>query len=210
MSEIDLNSLPIEIEEVEKTRIITNGLILEAFSNFLEKIKPMVDIGIDDIYVALNLKEGKYSKQLVKQASEYSLLNVDEKENFVVINDLDPNLLKEVFDDKISNIMKVFEAPVKIIKLLVKDGIKNSQPVDLFDEFLDLLSLATKHDKSRLFMSDFTVWVEFFSRIFIKQQGAMGKSFFIVQAIEKLTSSIPILSFMKTENLNIMRRKLGL
>ena len=212
MSSVDLNALPVEFEEVENTKIITNGIVLEAFSNFMDKIKLSLNINLDDILVTFNLKDGKYPKNLVKKASDYQMLETaEDKEEFLVQNyELDPDTLKEVFEYREAQFMKLLEIPVVILKVIIKDGIKNSEPVGLFDEFLDVLSLATRLDKSRLFMSDFNVWLELFFRLFFRQQEKVSKSFFIYQGIEKLISSIPILNFMKRDNINTMKKKLAL
>jgi len=65
---------------------------------------------------------------------------------------------------------------------------------------MNLLAIATGENKSRIFLSDFDVWAEIFTRIIFKKQGEANKSFFIMNALGKLIENIPLLNFIRKEN----------
>ena len=198
---IDLNANPIEAEElINNIKIRSNGLVLGKLTLFLAKAQPILNVSVNDILELFGAKEGKYSNDVVEKAALYSTLTDDEKNK--ISND-EKELFESVLRYKKDNIQRLIQTPFKLIEVLIKDGIVNNEPVGLFNDFLELLEVATGQDKSRLFLSDFDIWAEIFTRIIFKKQGEANKSFFIMNAIEKLISNIPLLSFMKKESLNM-------
>ena len=194
---IDLNASPIEPDELIKIKIRSNGLVLYSFNQFIQKVSPEVGISVNDILEIFGAKEGKYPSDKVEQAVKYQLLSDIEKEMY----DNDKKALyEEILKYKRESMQKLIQSPLKIIEVLIKDGIQDNNPCGLFDEFMDLLALATGENKSRIFLSDFDVWAEIFTRIIFKKQGEANKSFFIMNALGKLIESIPLLNFIKKES----------
>ena len=194
---IDLNASPIEPAELIKIKIRSNGLVLYSFNQFIQKVSPEVGISVNDILEIFGAKEGKYPSDKVEQSVKYQLLSDLEKEMF----DADKKALyEEILKYKRESMQKLIQSPVNIIKVLIQDGIQDNEPQGLFSEFMDLLALATGENKSRIFLSDFDVWAEIFTRIIFKKQGEANKSFFIMNALGKLIESIPLLNFIKKEN----------
>lgn len=194
---IDLNASPIEPEELINIKIKSNGLVLYNFNQFIQKVSPEVGISINDILEIFGAKEGKYSSDKVEQAVKYQMLSDLEKEMY---NPDQKALYEEILKYKRESMQKLIQSPINIIKVLIQDGIQNNEPVGLFDEFMNLLSIATGENKSRIFLSDFDVWAEIFTRIIFKKQGEANKSFFIMNALGKLIESIPLLNFIRKEN----------
>ena len=194
---IDLNVSPIEPEELINIKIKSNGLVLYNFNQFIQKVSPEVGISINDILEIFGAKEGKYSSDKVEQAVKYQMLSDLEKEMY---NPDQKALYEEILKYKRESMQKLIQSPINIIKVLIQDGIQNNEPVGLFDEFMNLLSIATGENKSRIFLSDFDVWAEIFTRIIFKKQGEANKSFFIMNALGKLIESIPLLNFIRKEN----------
>lgn len=194
---IDLNASPIEPEELINIKIKSNGLVLYNFNQFIQKVSPEVGISINDILEIFGAKEGKYSSDKVEQAVKYQMLSDLEKEMY---NPDQKALYEEILKYKRESMQKLIQSPINIIKVLIQDGIQNNEPVGLFDEFMNLLSIATGENKSRIFLSDFDVWAEIFTRIIFKKQGEANKSFFIMNALGKLIENIPLLNFIRKEN----------
>lgn len=194
---IDLNASPIEPEELINIKIKSNGLVLYNFNQFIQKVSPEVGISINDILEIFGAKEGKYSSDKVEQAVKFQMLSDLEKEMY---NPDQKALYEEILKYKRESMQKLIQSPINIIKVLIQDGIQNNEPVGLFDEFMNLLSIATGENKSRIFLSDFDVWAEIFTRIIFKKQGEANKSFFIMNALGKLIESIPLLNFIRKEN----------
>ena len=194
---IDLNVSPIEPEELINIKIKSNGLVLYNFNQFIQKVSPEVGISINDILEIFGAKEGKYSSDKVEQAVKFQMLSDLEKEMY---NPDQKALYEEILKYKRESMQKLIQSPINIIKVLIQDGIQNNEPVGLFDEFMNLLSIATGENKSRIFLSDFDVWAEIFTRIIFKKQGEANKSFFIMNALGKLIESIPLLNFIRKEN----------
>lgn len=194
---IDLNASPIEPEELINIKIKSNGLVLYNFNQFIQKVSPEVGISINDILEIFGAKEGKYSSDKVEQAVKYQMLSDLEKEMY---NPDQKALYEEILKYKRESMQKLIQSPINIVKVLIQDGIQNNEPVGLFDEFMNLLSIATGENKSRIFLSDFDVWAEIFTRIIFKKQGEANKSFFIMNALGKLIESIPLLNFIKKDS----------
>ena len=194
---IDLNASPIEPEELINIKIKSNGLVLYNFNQFIQKVSPEVGISVNDILEIFGAKEGKYPSDKVEQAVKYQMLSDLEKEMY---NPDQKALYEEILKYKRESMQKLIQSPINIIKVLIQDGIQNNEPVGLFDEFMNLLSIATGENKSRIFLSDFDVWAEIFTRIIFKKQGEANKSFFIMNALGKLIESIPLLNFIRKEN----------
>lgn len=194
---IDLNASPIEPEELINIKIKSNGLVLYNFNQFIQKVSPEVGISINDILEIFGAKEGKYSSDKVEQAVKFQMLSDLEKEMY---NPDQKALYEEILKYKRESMQKLIQSPINIIKVLIQDGIQNNEPVGLFDEFMNLLSIATGENKSRIFLSDFDVWAEIFTRIIFKKQGEANKSFFIMNALGKLIENIPLLNFIRKEN----------
>ena len=194
---IDLNASPIEPEELINIKIKSNGLVLYNFNQFIQKVSPEVGISINDILEIFGAKEGKYPSDKVEQAVKFQMLSDLEKEMY---NPDQKALYEEILKYKRESMQKLIQSPINIIKVLIQDGIQNNEPVGLFDEFMNLLSIATGENKSRIFLSDFDVWAEIFTRIIFKKQGEANKSFFIMNALGKLIESIPLLNFIRKEN----------
>lgn len=194
---IDLNVSPIEPEELINIKIKSNGLVLYNFNQFIQKVSPEVGISVNDILEIFGAKEGKYPSDKVEQAVKFQMLSDLEKEMY---NPEQKALYEEILKYKRESMQKLIQSPINIIKVLIQDGIQNNKPVGLFDEFMNLLSIATGENKSRIFLSDFDVWAEIFTRIIFKKQGEANKSFFIMNALGKLIESIPLLNFIKKEN----------
>lgn len=197
MSPIDLNVLPIEADELLNIKIKSNGLVLYNFNQFIQKVSPEVGISVNDILEIFGAKEGKYQADKVEQAVKYSLLSDEDKK---VYTQEQISLFDEILKYKRESMQKLIQSPLKIIEVLIKDGIQNNEPVGLFSDFMDLLALATGQNKSRIFLSDYDIWAEIFTRIIFKKQGEANKSFFIMNALGKLIESIPLLSFIKKES----------
>ena len=197
MSPIDLNVLPIEADELLNIKIKSNGLVLYNFNQFIQKVSPEVGISVNDILEIFGAKEGKYQADKVEQAVKYSLLSDEDKK---VYTQDQISLFDEILKYKRESMQKLIQSPLKIIEVLIKDGIQNNEPIGLFSNFMDLLALATGQNKSRIFLSDYDIWAEIFTRIIFKKQGEANKSFFIMNALGKLIESIPLLSFIKKES----------
>lgn len=198
MSNIDFNSNPIEADElINDIKIRSNGLVLYKFNEFIQKASPEIGISVNDILEIFGAKEGKYQADKVEQAVKYSLLSDDDKK---VYNQEQKVLFDEILKYKRDSMQKLIQSPLKIIEVLIKDGIQNNEPVGLFNDFMDLLALATGQNKSRIFLSDYDIWAEIFTRIIFKKQGEANKSFFIMNALGKLIESIPLLNFIKKES----------
>lgn len=197
MSPIDLNVLPIEADELLNIKIKSNGLVLYNFNQFIQKVSPEIGISVNDILEIFGAKEGKYQADKVEQAVKYSLLSDEDKK---VYTQEQISLFDEILKYKRESMQKLIQSPLKIIEVLIKDGIQNNEPVGLFSDFMDLLALATGQNKSRIFLSDYDIWAEIFTRIIFKKQGEANKSFFIMNALGKLIESIPLLSFIKKES----------
>lgn len=197
MSPIDLNVLPIEADELLNIKIKSNGLVLYNFNQFIQKVSPEVGISVNDILEIFGAKEGKYQADKVEQAVKYSLLSDEDKK---VYTQEQISLFDEILKYKRESMQKLIQSPLKIIEVLIKDGIQNNEPIGLFSDFMDLLALATGQNKSRIFLSDYDIWAEIFTRIIFKKQGEANKSFFIMNALGKLIESIPLLSFIKKES----------
>lgn len=197
MSPIDLNVLPIEADELLNIKIKSNGLVLYNFNQFIQKVSPEVGISVNDILEIFGAKEGKYQADKVEQAVKYSLLSDEDKKAYTQDQ---ISLFDEILKYKRESMQKLIQSPLKIIEVLIKDGIQNNEPVGLFSDFMDLLALATGQNKSRIFLSDYDIWAEIFTRIIFKKQGEANKSFFIMNALGKLIESIPLLSFIKKES----------
>jgi len=198
MSNIDFNSNPIEADElINDIKIRSNGLVLYKFNEFIQKVSPEIGVSVNDILEIFGAKEGKYQADKVEQAVKYSLLSDDNKKAY---NQDQISLFDEILKYKRDSMQKLIQSPLKIIEVLIKDGIQNNEPVGLFNDFMDLLSLATGQNKSRIFLSDYDIWAEIFTRIIFKKQGEANKSFFIMNALGKLIESIPLLSFIKKES----------
>ena len=197
MSPIDLNVLPIEADELLNIKIKSNGLVLYNFNQFIQKVSPEIGISVNDILEIFGAKEGKYQADKVEQAVKYSLLSDEDKK---VYTQDQISLFDEILKYKRESMQKLIQSPLKIIEVLIKDGIQNNEPVGLFSDFMDLLALATGQNKSRIFLSDYDIWAEIFTRIIFKKQGEANKSFFIMNALGKLIESIPLLSFIKKES----------
>lgn len=197
MSPIDLNVLPIEADELLNIKIKSNGLVLYNFNQFIQKVSPEVGISVNDILEIFGAKEGKYQADKVEQAVKYSLLSDEDKK---VYTQDQISLFDEILKYKRESMQKLIQSPLKIIEVLIKDGIQNNEPIGLFSDFMDLLALATGQNKSRIFLSDYDIWAEIFTRIIFKKQGEANKSFFIMNALGKLIESIPLLSFIKKES----------
>lgn len=196
MSPIDLNVLPIEADELLNIKIKSNGLVLYNFNQFIQKVSPEIGISVNDILEIFGAKEGKYQADKVEQAVKYSLLSDEDKK---VYTQEQISLFDEILKYKRESMQKLIQSPLKIIEVLIKDGIQNNEPIGLFSDFMDLLALATGQNKSRIFLSDYDIWAEIFTRIIFKKQGEANKSFFIMNALGKLIESIPLLSFIKKE-----------
>lgn len=194
---IDLNVSPIEPEELINIKIKSNGLVLYNFNQFIQKVSPEVGISVNDILEIFGAKEGKYPSDKVEQAVKFQMLSDLEKEMY---NSDQKALYEEILKYKRESMQKLIQSPINIIKVLIQDGIQNNEPTGLFDEFMNLLSIATGENKSRIFLSDFDVWAEIFTRIIFKKQGEANKSFFIMNALGKLIESIPLLNFIRKEN----------
>lgn len=194
---IDLNVSPIEPEELINIKIKSNGLVLYNFNQFIQKVSPEVGISVNDILEIFGAKEGKYPSDKVEQAVKFQMLSDLEKEMY---NPEQKALYEEILKYKRESMQKLIQSPINIIKVLIQDGIQNNEPVGLFDEFMNLLSIATGENKSRIFLSDFDVWAEIFTRIIFKKQGEANKSFFIMNALGKLIENIPLLNFIRKEN----------
>lgn len=194
---IDLNASPIEPEELINIKIKSNGLVLYNFNQFIQKVSPEVGISINDILEIFGAKEGKYPSDKVEQAVKFQMLSDLEKEMY---NPDQKALYEEILKYKRESMQKLIQSPINIIKVLIQDGIQNNEPVGLFDEFMNLLAIATGENKSRIFLSDFDVWAEIFTRIIFKKQGEANKSFFIMNALGKLIENIPLLNFIRKEN----------
>lgn len=194
---IDLNVSPIEPEELINIKIKSNGLVLYNFNQFIQKVSPEIGISVNDILEIFGAKEGKYPSDKVEQAVKFQMLSDLEKEMY---NPDQKALYEEILKYKRESMQKLIQSPINIIKVLIQDGIQNNEPVGLFDEFMNLLSIATGENKSRIFLSDFDVWAEIFTRIIFKKQGEANKSFFIMNALGKLIESIPLLNFIRKEN----------
>ncbi len=192
---------------MDKIKILTNGPTLELFSKFIEKLAPLIKVTINDILIAFNLKEDKYPMNLVNSALKYGSMSDEEKE-LLVMSDEEIFLFNDILAEKRTQLNLLFESPILLFNALISQGIVNNEPIGLFDEFLDMLICSSypKVDKSRLFMSSAEIWMELFVRLFLKQQGAIGKSFFIRKGIEFLKTNTPILSFMKKESLNTLKK----
>ncbi len=201
---INKDALPVEAEELESIRIRANGLVFESFSNFKEKISQHIDISMDAILEVLGVKYGKYKKTEIKRAQDYFNLNEDDK-LISPHTEEDIKKFEEINEYQDQLRLKVIQAPMSIINTMIKGNIVDGEPVGIFDDFLDLLSLATGLDKSRLFMSDYSIWVESFVRIFLKNQGEMGKSFFTQKAIQGLKNYFQSFMYTIKKNQNIMR-----
>ena len=197
MSPIDLNVLPIEADELLNIKIKSNGLVLYNFNQFIQKVSPEVGISVNDILEIFGAKEGKYQADKVEQAVKYSLLSDEDKKAYTQDQ---ISLFDEILKYKRESMQKLIQSPLKIIEVLIKDGIQNNEPIGLFSDFMDLLALATGQNKSRIFLSDYDIWAEIFTRIIFKKQGEANKSFFIMNALGKLIESIPLLSFIKKES----------
>lgn len=197
MSPIDLNVLPIEADELLNIKIKSNGLVLYNFNQFIQKVSPEIGISVNDILEIFGAKEGKYQADKVEQAVKYSLLSDEDKKAYTQDQ---ISLFDEILKYKRESMQKLIQSPLKIIEVLIKDGIQNNEPVGLFSDFMDLLALATGQNKSRIFLSDYDIWAEIFTRIIFKKQGEANKSFFIMNALGKLIESIPLLSFIKKES----------
>lgn len=197
MSPIDLNVLPIEADELLNIKIKSNGLVLYNFNQFIQKVSPEIGISVNDILEIFGAKEGKYQADKVEQAVKYSLLSDEDKK---VYTQEQISLFDEILKYKRESMQKLIQSPLKIIEVLIKDGIQNNEPIGLFSDFMDLLALATGQNKSRIFLSDYDIWAEIFTRIIFKKQGEANKSFFIMNALGKLIESIPLLSFIKKES----------
>ena len=197
MSPIDLNVLPIEADELLNIKIKSNGLVLYNFNQFIQKVSPEVGISVNDILEIFGAKEGKYQADKVEQAVKYSLLSDEDKK---VYTQDQISLFDEILKYKRESMQKLIQSPLKIIEVLIKDGIQNNEPIGLFSDFMDLLALATGQNKSRIFLSDYDIWAEIFTRIIFKKQGEANKSFFIMNALGKFIESIPLLSFIKKES----------
>lgn len=197
MSPIDLNVLPIEADELLNIKIKSNGLVLYNFNQFIQKVSPEVGISVNDILEIFGAKEGKYQADKVEQAVKYSLLSDEDKKAYTQEQ---ISLFDEILKYKRESMQKLIQSPLKIIEVLIKDGIQNNEPIGLFSDFMDLLALATGQNKSRIFLSDYDIWAEIFTRIIFKKQGEANKSFFIMNALGKLIESIPLLSFIKKES----------
>lgn len=197
MSPIDLNMLPIEADELLNIKIKSNGLVLYNFNQFIQKVSPEIGISVNDILEIFGAKEGKYQADKVEQAVKYSLLSDEDKKAYTQEQ---ISLFDEILKYKRESMQKLIQSPLKIIEVLIKDGIQNNEPVGLFSDFMDLLAFATGQNKSRIFLSDYDIWAEIFTRIIFKKQGEANKSFFIMNALGKLIESIPLLSFIKKES----------
>ena len=197
MSPIDLNVLPIEADELLNIKIKSNGLVLYNFNQFIQKVSPEIGISVNDILEIFGAKEGKYQADKVEQAVKYSLLSDEDKKAYTQDQ---ISLFDEILKYKRESMQKLIQSPLKIIEVLIKDGIQNNEPIGLFSDFMDLLALATGQNKSRIFLSDYDIWAEIFTRIIFKKQGEANKSFFIMNALGKLIESIPLLNFIKKEN----------
>lgn len=197
MSPIDLNVLPIEADELLNIKIKSNGLVLYNFNQFIQKVSPEIGISVNDILEIFGAKEGKYQADKVEQAVKYSLLSDEDKKAYTQDQ---ISLFDEILKYKRESMQKLIQSPLKIIEVLIKDGIQNNEPIGLFSDFMDLLALATGQNKSRIFLSDYDIWAEIFTRIIFKKQGEANKSFFIMNALGKLIESIPLLSFIKKES----------
>lgn len=198
MSPIDLNVLPIEADElISDIKIRSNGLVLYNLNQFIQKVSPEIGISVNDILEIFGAKEGKYQADKVEQAVKYSLLSDEDKKAYTQDQ---ISLFDEILKYKRESMQKLIQSPLKIIEVLIKDGIQNNEPIGLFSDFMDLLALATGQNKSRIFLSDYDIWAEIFTRIIFKKQGEANKSFFIMNALGKLIESIPLLSFIKKES----------
>jgi len=202
---IDKNALPIEAKDLDNNtvKIRSNGLVLEAFNNFTEKISPEIGVSIDEVLEYFGIKDGKYSTDLVHKAGTYEKFTDELK---ATVSPEEVAKYNEVIQYNKEKIQRLIQSPMRIIKVLVKDGIKEGQPVGLFDEFMDLLSVATGKDKSNIFMSDFDIWAELFLRILVKKQVTANKSFLLNSLFDKLTSNIPLLNFMKKESSTMLNK----
>jgi len=177
MSNIDFNSNPIEADElINDIKIRSNGLVLYKFNEFIQKVSPEIGVSVNDILEIFGAKEGKYQADKVEQAVKYSLLSDDNKKAY---NQDQISLFDEILKYKRDSMQKLIQSPLKIIEVLIKDGIQNNEPVGLFNDFMDLLSLATGQNKSRIFLSDYDIWAEIFTRIIFKSRAKQTKVFLL-------------------------------
>lgn len=213
---IDFNVEPIEFEDINKIKVVSNIPVLNKLSLFIQKVAPKINLEYDEILIAIGAKDGKYSTKLLQESSKWSLLTDEEKADKLKENDkIDVKKLELIAKEQKDRIFRFLNSPMLLVQTLFINGVNNEtgEPQGLIDEFLDLLVLATKYNKeitinkSRLFISDGYILSELFTRIILKQQGMINDSFFIKQIGSKLTNLSSILSFMKNVALNTKNKE---
>ncbi len=189
------NLLPVEAEELDNIKIRTTGLVLSRFNKFQDNFSKNLNASIDDLFISLGVKAGKYSRSLAEKAVEYNKLPEQDKLlNSHLYSQDELDIFPEIIQENNLRTERLLQAPIEIFRSMIKEGIEDDKPVRSFDEFLDLLSCASGISKERLFISDMYIWVEMFTRLWVKNKGEIGSSFFIVKATKKLLDSFPSLN----------------
>lgn len=185
--------LPVEADELESIKIRTTGYVLSKFNKFKSSMGENLNASMDDLLFVMGVKSGKFSRVMVEKALAYN--DLPEEEKLITLNSQDDvDNFKEIIEYRNQKIEKLFQAPMDIFNIMVDKGIVDDKPVGSFDDFLDVLSFASGISKERLFISDMYIWIEMFVRLWLKNKGEIGSSFFILKAVHKLMERIPSLN----------------
>lgn len=184
----------IKFTDLETIEVTTNKKVLKKIPVVAQKLALSLGIELSDVLLLIGLNNGNYTKDQTKLASEYGLLQKDhEKELFLIKNkSISKEQIEKINSQKIDILDKLKNVPSNLAKILILN-----ENESMYDELIDLLTLATDKSKDDLEETDIYILIEVFVKLFIKPNKDLERALFLNQVAQFLKSLIQSFNFLK-------------
>lgn len=184
----------IKFDDLEKIELTCTIEVLKNCTEIGHIFAQSIGLNFNGLLIFLGMKNGKYTVDQYKKASEYYLIEKDiEKKLFLGKNgDISLEIINDIKEEKEAIAKNLLNISDKLREFIASD-------LKIFDKIINILVLAleeddTKEEKEKLFKilkkTDVYVLTELFIRTFKKPEQDFSKAFFLSLFVDQFKTKI--------------------